>query len=322
MSEDLDVLNFLYSLSDEQYIIVNNNTDIVDYLELHSVSQESKDVVLDFVSESLNNPELDLDFNTSLNSPANIDISKVQDTTAVARKFRCVYEKLLQSSSFKNLFVNTFGDNNKINVQFEIIENLSLTSSTGVVSYPLGTCQLISNNGNYYNKIKISSNILDNSYSNIEIAKTILHECIHAYLNIKKINCSFTISIPQINQNTFQEIISLFYQDNCFVDTSGLSQGEHAFMFDFMLPAFQTIFAEIRDLLIPPNHIQYVESGSYVNSNGQNFNWNWQDFYKYLSMQGLHNTDTFDLIINSNESELYNFNFYRIRGNQFSKTCN
>lgn len=47
--------------------------------------------------------------------------------------------------------------------------------------------------------------------SNFEVAKTILHECIHAYLNIKKVNCSQGSSIPEINDLLFPELMSSFY---------------------------------------------------------------------------------------------------------------
>jgi hypothetical protein len=92
-------------------------------------------------------------------------------------------------------------------------------------------------------------------------------------------------------------------------------------MFDHMIPAFQMIFAEIRDILATPNNISEAE-GVYYDNNDQPYNWNWQDFYKYFSMNGLHNNNAFTTAIISNPSNNFLYAFYVEKGQQFSKTCN
>jgi len=68
-------------------------------------------------------------------------------------------------------------------------------------------------------------------------------------------------------------------------------------MFDKMIPAMSEILADIRDTLIPLSHRQLAESDTSFkdenNPNGLIVGWNWNDFFKYLSMDGLQNTDSF-----------------------------
>ncbi len=333
---------FINRLTPQQLNVYNENPSIAQYLLHHLVvvpipnynpmiggngtqtiiEPEAEEIANIFIQNAIESG-LNLDFEISQKSPANIDISLVQGTSEAEKKFRCIYEKLTQSPSFKNLFIDTFGVNNRINVKFEVVENLTLSNPNGSISYPNGTCQMSWINNNYNNTIKISTNILEGQRSNIEIAKTILHECIHAYLNIKKINCNNGTTIPQINNKLFPELLSSFYQDNCFIDVNGVNQGEHSFMFDYMIPVFQQILGEVRDLMIPLNHIQAAEqSDDYVDNLGSNLTWNWNDFYKYLSIQGLTNTQSFTDEIKSNPNKLYLFSFYNTYANLFSKTCN
>ena len=317
------------SISQQQWVYGNENNintyrDIIAYINKpeNINNNEARNFAKEIIEQMRLNPELKLDISASAKSPANIDVSLVQGTSEAEKKFRCIYEKLTQSPSFKNLFTDTFGTSNRINVKFEIVENLTFTNPDGSISYPNATCQMSSINNNYNNTIKISTNILEGQRSNIEIAKTILHECIHAYLNIKKINCNNGTTIPQINNKLFPELLSSFYQDNCFIDVNGVNQGEHTFMFDYMIPVFQQVLGEVKNLIIPQSHIQIAEEGEYVNNLGSNLTWDWNDFYKYLSVNGLTNTQSFIDEIESNPNKLYLFNFYNIKANQFSKTCN
>lgn len=87
-----------------------------------------------------------------------------------------------------------------------------------------------------------------------------------------------------------------------------------------MIPAFQTIFTEIRNVLATPNDIFQAE-GQYTFNNNQSFDWNWQNFFKYFSMQGLDNNNAFNEKILQNPTENFYYDFYRLKGNQFSKTC-
>ena len=169
----------------------------------------------------------------------------------------------MQSTNFKNLFDNTFGGSQtKLNVKFEIVESFPNPNT-------LGNCQLttISSNGvpqQYNNLIKIKREILDETNgignaSNIKIAKVIIHELMHAYLNIKYKNCNQGASLPYMNNLEIGELIQLFYDNfNCHIDVNGSPQSQHDFMYNFLIPSFQSILSECRDLLISQSHINYA----------------------------------------------------------------
>ncbi|RAR51048.1 SprT-like domain-containing protein [Flavobacterium lacus] len=291
---------------------------IIDYLFSNFNDTESMEFVLDFL-RNVEESGLNLDFEKTLNSPANIDDSAIDKSTPEGQKFDCIYKKLMESPSFKNLFVNTFGgEQTKLNVKFEIAENLPNTTN--------GNCLLLpASNGNYTNLIRINKNILagPNVRSNFKIAKTILHECIHAYLNIKKINCNLGSTITELNGLDLQQLIGTFYQSfGCHISVNGSPQSQHEFMFNHLVPTFQNIFSEIRDLLAPQSNIDYVNNNTYLNTiNNQNFTWNWNDFYKYFSLEGLHLCESFVQNITQVPVENFYYDFYRSQAQQFSKDC-
>ncbi len=332
---DEDESNFVTFLDnhtpeERQLINGNNNTkmNIFNYLVNQNWSNESKIFVTQFIQNSILSG-LNLDFEKSLKSPANIDFSEIDKTTPEGQKLDCIYQKLMQSASFKNLVNNTFGVSDKINLKFEIVQNLSHTQPNGTITYPNGTSQLNTNVAfgvTYYNNtIKLSGNKLLSTTankSNFEIAKTIIHEIIHAYLNIKRKGCN-AASIPEVNSHLFPELISSFYTAGCSIDLNNTDQSEHAFMFDHMIPAFQIIFAEIRDLLTSQLSIQNAESSVLIDFNGNTINetFNWNNFYRYFAMNGLNNNNAFNDAITQNPSELSKYQGYISIGNSFSKNC-
>ncbi len=265
--------------------------------------------------------------NNALNedSPYTVDMSTVldsinlptPDSTKIANeKFLCVYKKLTTSNTFKNLFVNTFGDSDKFNVTFEIVDDLPSTTSgnTG------GTSTFT--NGDFIGinmTIKINKNNLLSNSSFI-VARTILHESIHAYLKLKLRDCNAGTILGYINNLELGETINEFYDNfNC----AGPLQSQHEFMFDYMLPTFQNVFTEIGNTnLTSQTSINNVESSQLPLQNNSSVDWNWQDFYYYFSMQGLHNTEAFknEIENDSNENDLYNA--YIEESKRFTKTCN
>lgn len=323
------LLDFIRNLTPTQLLWWNNpiNDDAVD-----SISNYLLDVEVDeeFVLELINNSiisGLNLDFEKSLKSPTNVDVTAIDITTTVGKKFDCVYKKLMQSPSFKNLFDNTFGGNQtKLNVKFEIVESFTNPNT-------LGNCQLttISNNGipqQYNNLIKIKREILDDTNgignaSNIKIAKVIIHELMHAYLNIKYKNCNQGASLPYINNLEIGELIQLFYDNfNCHIDVNGSPQSQHDFMYNFLIPSFQSILAECRDLLISQSHINYANGLTFENSSlNINENWNWDKFFKYITLNGLHNCDSFTETTTNNPIENYFYQNYSLYENQVTKNC-
>ncbi len=227
----------------------------------------------------------------------------------------------MESPSFKNLFDNTFdGIQTKLNIKFQT--QSGLTNSNGeIVNGLCAPTQTI--NGNYYNTIIVNSDILDGAgqLSNIQIAKTVIHELIHAYLNIKAINCNLGASFSTLSNTELQTLMNSFFTPFCPINGG---QNQHDFMFNELIPVFQSIFSEIRNLLIAPNYVIGAENEPIVdsmgNDTGEIFNWN--DFYKYISLNGLHLSNTFIQNINQNPNERGKYEGYNYISNQLNKDCN
>jgi|GEM_PF-1390380 len=316
VSQKDDILDYIGSLT----AIGNNSTNCSS----NNSQEEQFNEVEDLMAAMCGNPDMTFDVQKSLKSPANIDFSAIDTTTPEGIKLNCIFNKLAYSCSFENLFVTTFGVNNKINVKFEIVDSFANPNT-------LGNCQMVPNDDNtsYNNLIKIKRSLLQENAngignaSNIKIAKVIIHELIHAYLNIKLKNCNQGASLPFINNLELGQLIQSFYQNfNCEIDFGGSPQSQHSFMFDFLIPTFQTIFQETRDVLISESNINYANSIHFSDTNlGVDENWNWDNFYKYITLNGLHQCESFNLEISTNPTENYLFNIYSNEENSFIKTC-
>ncbi|WP_394348795.1 hypothetical protein, partial [Bizionia saleffrena] len=283
----------------------------------------------------------DENFNSqySLNSPFNVDLGDVRkgcDTISLPEneKFMCIYDKLVDSPKFKDLFIDTFGENESLNVKFEIVANLAnsigatatrtslmLNTSTGEVE---SMDVLIEINKNTLNPLH------DAKASNIQIARNILHECIHAYLYLKIQNCSQASSLHPYNDIELESILNQFYNDfNCELDIDGNNQSQHDFIFTYMLPVMEQILTDVKDDLIPLSNQNYVSDLDYYTANDINnpltesHLFNWSLFFKNLSMTGLQNTSAVQSVLESLTVNQYLFSKYNSTGKQFSKTyCN
>ncbi|CAH0337136.1 hypothetical protein FVB9288_02880 [Flavobacterium sp. CECT 9288] len=261
-------------------------------LAMKFLNDNPNEIVLatEIISEILLNPSLNIDLESSFNSPFNIDRSSIKDVTEEDKKFNKIYKALTDSPAFKNLFLNLFDNNNKrFNVKFEIIENLdtSVRKIDGFTTPPVleGRPTLIQ-----INKQILTSTGL-RPMTNIEIAKTILHECIHAYLAIKgKYPDAGGSSIPGIENMTFAEVLKA---------TRPGTGAQHDFMYKNMVPTIQKILAEIRDAVTSSTTRATVESirlqpNFYTNPKSTTL-WKWDDYFYYLSLNGLQDTEAFKI---------------------------
>ncbi|MGF1554634.1 hypothetical protein [Paucihalobacter sp.] len=274
----------------------------------------------------------DLDFNSyySQFSPFQVDLIDVRpscegiSTSDIDNdKFMCLYNKLIQSNKFKTLFLNTFEESQNLNVKFKLSDTLSVN---GMAKAAQGST-INSQTGDLLLNVEIyiNSNYLE-SASSIAVARTILHESIHAYLILKHLNCNlgtpFEELIDDINNKSLEELLNYYYETACPLEE------QHEFMFDKMIPAMSEILADIRDSLIPLTHRQLAESDtSFKDENnpyGPTVPWDWNNFYKYLSMAGLQNTDTFQWNIPPGSHLEENFQKYAITygRDSFRKECN
>ena len=93
-------------------------------------------------------------------------------------------------------------------------------------------------------------------------------------------------------------------------------------MFDIMIPAFQTIFAEIRDLLIPQNEVDLYQGADVQMPDGTFIEtFNWPSFYKYFSMQGLESNNAYQQTITQNPTEQGKYQYYSQEGSGLNKNC-
>ncbi|WP_298145302.1 hypothetical protein [Flavobacterium sp.] len=257
----------------------------------------------------------------SAKSPMNVDLSNISLDTLEGARFVCIYNKLLESPAFKNLFVNTFGSfQNRRNAVFKVEDNLF-----GNGQCKLGNGPLINNEQTFINEIKISKSFLgENITSNINVTKTILHECIHAFLNSKKINCGNGATIENLNNKTLEELITLFYSDfNCHITVNGTEQSQHAFMFDYLILTFSSILSEISSSVLSQSDELLLLNETYFDLETNTIKlFVWNDIFKYASMPGLTQTDTFQFNIVGNPIEYNKYTFYSSRALMCSKTCN
>lgn len=302
------------------YLSVYNLQDIWFLLLDNDYSQDAINFAEEIINQMIKT-KLKFDINRSYKSPVNIDLTSIDTSTPEGQKLKCVYDKLTQSASFKELFLNTFGKSDRVNVCLHIqdLGNTGINGNTGgeIIKY---------SNGETYinNVITINSQILNGSKSNFQIARTIIHEFIHAYLNNINNGCQNYFTLPVLNNLDLPELIDEYYKQGCSIDVKGVDQSEHAFMFDHMIPAFEKIFSELQSALTSQSSIDYVKDLSlyYIDDKGisqtiPNKTFNWEEFYHYFSMAGLDYNDAFiDTIKNDNDE----YSMYRAYI-QISKNC-
>jgi hypothetical protein len=315
----LNFQNYFTVLHNNDNVFLYENHAIVDYIdssiaqhpnnfELHNLFPEIISAVRlnkitwnfgkDYINQSIIQDGLDLDLNNSFNSPFFIDMNSVSGNTPEEVKFREVYNALMQSTKFKELFYDLFNNTPLFNVKFTI-ENIPQQFGPGSIS---GACKkkYINSNPVPYNNIIIDRNFILNN-SNLAIAQTIIHECIHAYLNIKLYSPNIGMSITNINDLDFQECINTYYNN------FSVPQTQHSFFADSLIPTLKEIFIDTKDLLLTPDKINSVDNPTngvaflyqplnnppdYQQSSVQ-VQWNWNIFFTYLSYTGLQNCNAF-----------------------------
>ncbi|OXB23535.1 hypothetical protein B0A80_09900 [Flavobacterium tructae] len=279
----IKILGTQLKLSIAQIAFLRNRPDTMNiigsYLNSNNFSEEAKSFCKEIIDQSILNPSLHFDILASANSPMNIDKSSITNDTPEGKKFNTIYNALITSPEFKKLFIDIFQNNSRFNVKFEIEEHVYEDNNPSKKEVNATTSQLSGANNIV---IKINKQILisgtDKSQTNIENAKTILHECIHAYLFIKASN-------PAIGAD-FVKILNTMYPT--------VSE-QHDFMYDKMIPTMQKVLSEIRDLVTTAtkraNIEQYILHPTLKPLTTTTFSW--FNFYFYLSLNGLQSTYCF-----------------------------
>ena len=307
---DLAAFNYLNSHPEIKNQVMN-------YLNANDFSEESIIFVRQFVDQCVLNPNLNLDLKSSSKSPINIDFSSIDNTTPERAKFNAVYDAIKTSPEFKSLFIDLFQNSNRFNVEFKIgaLTN-SANGNTGVSVGGFPIC----------NTITISPAFL-NSANKMEIAKTILHECIHAYLNVKLYDTGQGVAVSTLNSEQLFNLINQQY--NGF---SG-NQDQHNFIYNYMLPTMETVLSEVKNILVSTEDSQSLQQlWFHPVSQSIDVPFDWNTFYLNLSLGGLQNCSFFqneigivtisangqiNIISTIDQIKMYNFNQYNYYGHLY-----
>ena len=305
--------HFIINLNNEQRNWIYNvatpteKDKIFYFLDDSGFSNFSKEFVKQFITQTIENPNLNLDFDASAKSPANIDLLAVSGGTVEERNFQECFTALTTSPLFQQLFFNTFTEGNRYNAEFKIDNLFGDRGKTTLGMSNLDPTKVFAT-------ITIDRQFLKTA-SKIHIAKTILHECIHAYLDFKLKNNSSGFSLQQINNRNFVQTL------NIIGTALPLNQIHHDFITEHMIPTMNTILLDIKDTLVTATqnntllnpalqeHTVFVPIGNPLTVSTTPIAWNWNDYCKYLSYQGLEGATSYPLIFPSNS----NVNFIRDR---------
>lgn len=178
--------------------------------------------------------------------------------------------------------MDIFDDNKKFNVNFEINDHVYEDNDPSKKEVHATTSQdpitkVIT--------IKVSKQILITgttmSQTNIENAKTILHECIHAYLFVKANN-------PNVGAD-FVNILNTMYPT---------VNEQHDFMYTKMIPTMQKVLSEIRDSVTTQTGRNILETQYTMHPTTNpltSTQWIWNEYYKYISINGLEEATCFKI---------------------------
>jgi hypothetical protein len=291
--EQLDYLkNNTTILNDITLLLVNNNQDKADFTD--NVISALNDGAITTYKQFTITVE---NFKYSLKSPCNVDLSSILENPTLPEneKFKTLYDALTASPTFQKFFIAIFKNSTRFNVKFEIADHVYDSTNKEVnatTSQDPLTKNII---------IKVSRQILiagtTKSQTKIENAKTILHECIHAYLMIKLANPTVGMDITGIINKMYPTI-----------------NEQHDFMYTKMIPIMQKVLGEIRDLVTYPAGRTEVEELNMSGNSGVNIPWNWNEYYKFISVKGLEETTCFIQDYPNPSNELDFLNRYVTRG--------
>jgi len=237
-----------------------------------------------------------LDLTYSEKSPMNVDLTNIFTNSSLPenRKFIDIYNALITSPEFKKLFIDLFGDSKMYNVKFEVAEHVYENNDPTKKEVNATTSQdPITKNFT----IKINKQILitgtSKSQTKIENVKTILHECIHAYLFVKANNPSAGADFVKVLNTMYPTV-----------------KEQHDFMYGRMIPTMQKVLGEIRDLVTTGSKRAILETQYTMHPTITpltSTSWIWLEYYKYISINGLEEASCFkvDFPINSNQFNLF-----------------
>ena len=146
-------------------------------------------------------------------------------------------------------------------------------------------------------KVTITLNSQSLNRSKLGIARTILHETVHAELYAMIVEANGKDALEAyIAQNPQKERFQLIWEYiNEFPPTTSAAGWQHEFMADYYLTSMVESMRELSSDLVSDSYKNYIAVDSIVYPlNGDAFPWNWNDFYIALSWVGLKKTTEWD----------------------------
>ncbi len=286
-AERSNFFNFLYVNSVPPEEVENVDFVITEY------SSDAVTFAQNAIIRMIANPNLKIDLQKSFKSPAYIDTSSIANNTPEGAKFNDIYNSLMTSPKFKEMFNRMFGVVNFINVKFNVAHIPQIYGG----GYTSGLCSLSEySNGMLTNNITIDKSKLLTK-SKIETASVIIHELIHAFLNIKLRHPNIGMSIPNINNKDLECLLNENYN-------SILGNSSHDFMIEKLIPTMVQMLAEIKDDIFTPIQIAnannfpttFIYQPMTSNPFGPDdikLQFNWNDYFTNLCMRGLETTNYF-----------------------------
>ena len=134
-------------------------------------------------------------------------------------------------------------------------------------------------------EITINLNSQTLNRSQLSIARTLLHEMIHAELFSYVIEAGGYDNFQEYAQNYNDEFLALWD----YIDT--YEDWQHEYMADSYITFIADGLQQLESYFISSSFRNAANNGYYFDVLGED--WNWDDFYNYVAWEGLHKTDQF-----------------------------
>jgi len=195
----------------------------------------------------------------------------------------CIYNKLAQSSNFKDLFIDTFNESTDMHITFKLSN--SFPDSQSAVTSP------DSLNSASHQTITLNANHITTKHP-LTIAQTIIHETLHAFLNYKQANgeCDSTNLSPSIydlESLTLGELLNDFNY-NCIENATN----DHNLMFNLLIPVMVQQLNEVFNSLVATEDLDPTLF-FYPPPNGNQHSFTWENAIYYMSLEGLEEANSY-----------------------------
>lgn len=220
-----------------------------------------------------------------------------------------VWNKMKELNVGYETLKNFLGDNPKAELCLDIKDLGSATNSPNGNAGPSGT----------YNNATVTINLNSEKLnrSKLSIARTLLHEMIHAELWSMVIEAGGYDNFQSYAENYDNEFLAIWN----YIEEFEPKGWQHEYMADNYITYIADGLRSLEPFFVSSSFKNATNNGYYDNVIGES--WNWDNFYDYMAWAGLHNTEQFQTdIVDKNLKNKYDQ--YRLRfedGNSVNLDC-